>query len=510
MRHFFEWLAGEGSVAERPWLILGKGPSFSERDRHDLTGYRTLALNHVVREGPVDVAHAIDLDVVMAAGEAIDRHARVLVMPWIPHVKNQAGTRDLASWTAEVPALSRLDAEGRLLWYDLSTTRVHRGGHPIVQARYFSAEAALSLLALGGVRRVRSLGVDGGASYSAAFDDLKDVTRLNNKHSTYDLQFQGLARTIMTTGVDYAPLNVPSPAKVFVGSEPAQLLAVRVLEYSIRKSASLTVEVKPLYEAEIDAPAPRDPANRPRTPFSFQRFVIPRLCGFEGRAIYVDSDMQVFRDIRELWTIPFDGADLLAAREPGETGRRPQFSVMLLDCAALRWDLREIVAGLDAGRFTYETLMYEMKAARSIRAAIPPEWNSLERFEEGATRLLHYTDMPKQPWLSLINPLAHLWVRDLIEAVGAGAIPRGLVAEEVARGHVRPSLLYQIDRGVAECDLVPKRVRDEDAAFVPPHEAAGLGGGRRGPIRILRAAFRHLYRGSALSRIEARLRGPRV
>ncbi|HZN54367.1 MAG TPA: glycosyltransferase [Candidatus Polarisedimenticolaceae bacterium] len=496
MRHFFDWLEEEGGGAERPWLILGKGPSFSERDRYDLSGYRTLALNHVVREGRVDVAHAIDLDVIETAGEAIERQASVLVMPWIPHVKNRAGTRDLASLAAELPALVRLDAAGRLLWYDLSTTRSHRGGRPVVQARYFSAEAALSLLALAGVRHVRSLGVDGGAAYSAAFDDLSGVTRLNNRHATYDLQFEGLARTIMTTGVDYAPLNVPSPVKVFVGSEPAQLLAVRVLEHSIRKHASMTVEVTPLYEARIDAPAPKDPANRPRTPFSFQRFVIPRLCGFAGRAIYVDSDMQVFRDIRELWTLPFDGADLLAAREPGESGRRPQFSVMLLDCAALRWDLAEIVAALDDGRLTYETLMYEMKAARRIRAAIPPEWNSLERFQEGATRLLHYTDMPRQPWLSLANPLAHLWVRDLIDAVEAGAIPKDLIAEEAARGHVRPSLVAQVERRMPECDLLPGGVRELDAGFVPPHEAAGLGRSRRGPIRILRAAIRQLYRGS--------------
>jgi hypothetical protein len=29
--------------------------------------------------------------------------------------------------------------------------------------------------------------------------------------------------------------------------------------------------------------------------------------------------MQVFKDIRSLWTAPFDGADLLAASEPGDT-----------------------------------------------------------------------------------------------------------------------------------------------------------------------------------------------
>jgi hypothetical protein len=62
MTHFFDWLVAAGIGPSDPWLIFGKGPSFSERGRFDLSPYRTLSLNHVVREGPVDVAHAIDLD----------------------------------------------------------------------------------------------------------------------------------------------------------------------------------------------------------------------------------------------------------------------------------------------------------------------------------------------------------------------------------------------------------------------------------------------------------------
>src|SRR5689334_22832572 len=133
-----------------------------------------------------------------------------------------------------------------------------------------------------------------------------------------------------------------TPIRVYVGSQEAQMLAVKVLEFSIRRQASLPVEVFPLHHTQIEFPLPKDVRNRPRTPFSFQRFYIPALAGFQGRAIYLDSDMQVFRDIRELWTLPFEGADLLAVREPGESGRRPQFSVMLLDCDALAWNLSDI------------------------------------------------------------------------------------------------------------------------------------------------------------------------
>jgi hypothetical protein len=269
-----------------------------------------------------------------------------------------------------------------------------------------------------------------------------------------------------------------SPIRVYVGSQDAQMLAVRVLEFSIRAHTSAPVVVFPLHEARIDFPMPRDPQNRPRTPFSFQRFYIPALQGHQGRAIYLDSDMQVFRDVQELWDLPFDGADLLAAREPGESSRRPQFSVMLLNCDELDWNLPDIVAALDRGELTYETLMYDMAVARSVRAAIDPSWNSLERYVPGETGLLHYTDMPTQPWISLDNRNGSIWVRDLIAAVDAGFIPREYVEEHVRLGFVRPSLLYQLDHQAQHSEQLPGDARALDARFIPPYKLMESAAGR--------------------------------
>ena len=98
---------------------------------------------------------------------------------------------------------------------------------------------------------------------------------------------------------------------------------------------------------------------------------------WKGRAIYLDSDMQVFADMRHLWSYPMKGAQILAVHEPEATGRRPQFSVMLLDCATLDWNIADIVKALDAGKLTYEQLMWEMKIADRILPEIDPSWNSL-------------------------------------------------------------------------------------------------------------------------------------
>jgi hypothetical protein len=93
--------------------------------------------------------------------------------------------------------------QGRLLWYNLNTAKLTKGGSPIIAARYFSATAALNLLATAGVKRVRSLGVDGGSSYSGQFADLKRRTLLPTGRKSYDRQFEEIAMTIATTGIDF-------------------------------------------------------------------------------------------------------------------------------------------------------------------------------------------------------------------------------------------------------------------------------------------------------------------
>ena len=469
MQSFFHWFRSQGLVLAQPWLIFGKGPSFARRKEFDLSGYKTVALNHAVREQPVDVAHLIDLDVLHDCAREIEANARFVVMPWIPHVNCAVGDKTLGNLVRDDSALRRLSESGRLLWYNFGTAKSPNGEEPVVPAGWFSAEAVLNLLAMAGVRRVRSLGVDGGISYSSEFDDLADKTLLANGHESFDRQFANIARTIATTGIDFAPLDVESPVRVYVGSLQDQMLSVAVLDYSIRRHASMSVQLYPLWQAPLAIPTPRDPEKRPRTPFSFQRFLIPELAGYRGHAIYLDSDMLVLQDIRGLWTQTFSDADLLAAcSKPGSTDRRPQFSVMLMDCEALRWDIRKIVEALDTGTLTYEQLMFEMAIAKRARADISHHWNSLERFEPGRTALLHYTEMPTQPWVSCENPLGELWIAYLFAALDDRFIALDFVKEHVERGWVRPSLLYQIEHRIGDASKLPPEARAMDDSFLAP------------------------------------------
>ncbi|NUZ04498.1 glycosyltransferase [Piscinibacter koreensis] len=233
------------------------------------------------------------------------------------------------------------------------------------------------------------------------------------------------------------------PIRIYIGTDRSQMIAAKLFEFSVRRHTDAAVEFDTMQG--VTWPFPKDPRNQPRTDFSFHRFAIPRLAGFTGRALYVDADMLVFRDIRELWNIPFDGATVLHA--PSSTPRRPkQFSVMLLDCARLDWDATDIVRGLDEGRYDYDQLLtgFCIEPPEQVQPRIPIEWNSLDAYVPGRTGLLHYTHMETQPWVYARHPHGDLWVETLRDALDAGVVSTAEVDDAVARGWARPSLPAQL------------------------------------------------------------------
>jgi hypothetical protein len=290
--------------------------------------------------------------------------------------------------------------------------------------------------------------------------------------------------------------------RIFVAASPQELLPLRVLEFSIRETASLPVEVLPIYQYGKFIPTPATIANRPRTPFSFQRFLIPELCGHAGKAIYLDADMQVFRDIAALWKQDFVGCDLQTTLA-GKNGRRGQFSVMLLDCARLGWNIEQIVADLDNGKLDYASLMYEMRVAKKIGRDIPSTWNSLEHYDAKTTCLLHYTDMNTQPWVAASNPLGHLWIACLRRALAVNFVRRDELVQEIQAGHVRPSLLAQLDSQIDDPLTLPSALRKLDKNFIAPHQYLKSGASR--PWTTYRSAvlafLRRSYYHSSLARL---------
>jgi hypothetical protein len=446
-----EWFAA-GGFSDKPWLLLGKGPSFSRRHEFPLDEYNLLGLNNVAAEMRVDSAHIIDLDVVEEVGERLLENAGWVVMPRRPHVDFLPSDRPLEEHFDSLPVLRSLDEQGRLVWYNASTSYWPPvGDSPVIEVLFFSSEAALGILGEMGVRKVRSIGIDGGRGYGQEFSEFEDLT---NTRTSFDGQFRQMEDVVARYDIDYDPLI--DPMRVYVGLDESQIVAARVLEHSIRKHASRPVRFFPMLD--LPTPQPRDRRNRPRTGFSFSRFHIPKLAGYKGRALYLDADMQVFADLAELWEIPFGDKKVLCTRqdEPpaeweGSDWFKPgrQMSVMMLDCERLDWDIDRVVGGLDAGEYSYEQLMFDLSIVDpdEIGDDLAPVWNHLEHYEPGVTKLLHYTVVPTQPWKNDRSPLRDIWMPEFREARAAGIVQAAEVERLARAGHIKRELADLQPRG---------------------------------------------------------------
>lgn len=489
VQEIHHWAASR-PLEERPWLLAGKGPTFGRVDEFDLDRFNVMTLNHAVLEIDATLAHVIDIDVVEDCGDALVQRARWVVMPRVPHVRQRPGHVRLEDYVQASPLLRRLDEEDRLLWYN-AETGPRLDGAPVVEVRYFSSEAALGILGILGTRTVRTIGVDGGASYAPAFSTRFAGGLLANGQPSFDQQFAEMRRIARRYQMDVRPLV--EVLKVFVGAGPADIVPYRVLAHSIHRHASQPARVEMLPAAE--GPTPADRSNRPRTAFSFSRFMIPALCDHEGSAVYVDSDMLVFADIAELFDHARRGAAVACTKQPAPEAWRDggwfrsgrQFSVMTLNCGQLDWDIDAIVAALDDGRYTYESVLFDLAVVDEdeIDDTLDPRWNCLEHYEDD-TKLLHFTVVPTQPWLSTSNPNRDIWLDAFRSAVGDGAVPRDEVEALVDRGGA-PDLLEIYDEAAAKKEVIGDQ----------PLLAVALDGAFRRIDELQSARLRHRVRRSA-------------
>ncbi|MGY8864727.1 MAG: glycosyltransferase [Methylophagaceae bacterium] len=94
--------------------------------------------------------------------------------------------------------------------------------------------------------------------------------------------------------------------KVFIGYDPREDIAYQVCKHSILKHQP-DADVRPLKQSELrDGGWYTRPADKlASTEFTFTRFLIPELANFNGWAVFMDCDMILTTDIKEL----FDQAD---------------------------------------------------------------------------------------------------------------------------------------------------------------------------------------------------------
>jgi len=264
-------------------------------------------------------------------------------------------------------------------------------------------------------------------------------------------------------------VGMRDPIRIFGGGDRSRQLPFKVFAWSVRRHTARDVEVRTIDNAL--SPIPTDPRFKPYTEFSFARFVIPSLCNYEGRAVYMDSDMLVFADIGELWDTDLQGAAIAiekGSRSQADKGKHA--AVMLLDCAKLDWQVADIVAGLGQ-RYAYKALMQidPLLTPGMMRELIPAGWNELDHFEPGRTRNIHYTKILTQPWVFAAHPHGKHWVEALSLMIREDALSAEELRDEIELGYLRPSLLMELglESGTPMTNVEALQAFDKAAGFVP-------------------------------------------
>lgn len=197
-------------------------------------------------------------------------------------------------------------------------------------------------------------------------------------------------------------IDMPTPIKIFVGSEVGNEKAEKALHWSVINTSTVSVEINWMndkYKGSVWDKWNKGRNHRKqdtdqgwKTNFSGFRWAIPELCGFKGRAIYMDVDQIVIKDIKQMWELPI-GKYAALAIHPSRT------DVMLLDCAKFSGDWwKRINEMRPSGRLQSR---YRLQVQKQYGIGkMDKIYNCLdgEEWDPEKTRLVHYTEMSTQPW----------------------------------------------------------------------------------------------------------------
>lgn len=190
--------------------------------------------------------------------------------------------------------------------------------------------------------------------------------------------------------------------RIFIGWDSRFPEPADVLRYSLLKHSSIPLEIKYLKLNDLDFDRPVDPLAS--TEFTYTRFLLPHLCNFQGKALFLDNDMLCLSDIREIAELDMKPYALRVVQhdyQPANTvkmygavqtsyPRKNWSSMMLMDCAKLKLWTKEVVQ-TQTGAYLHR--FQDIPDAQI--GELPKTWNTLDWMDH-TTKLIHYTN--GGPW----------------------------------------------------------------------------------------------------------------
>ena len=155
--------------------------------------------------------------------------------------------------------------------------------------------------------------------------------------------------------------------KVFIGYDPRQALSYNVLQHSILTKTTEPVSINPLVIEQLPIEA------MGLTPFTWSRFLVPWLCGYEGWALFMDADMMLRGDIKDLFALREDDKAVMIVDSKYVFERA---SLILFNCGHPdnRMLTPEFVNQKPAG-------LHKVGWTEAV-GSLPKEWNHLVLYDE--------------------------------------------------------------------------------------------------------------------------------
>lgn len=258
------------------------------------------------------------------------------------------------------------------------------------------------------------------------------------------------------------------PIRLFIGSSSKNLIEEKVFRYTVQKYTNSPIEINvidgmtgkvtTIGTGEVKT-LPPHLTNRIKgaTAFSMARWAIPEWCGYQGKAIYCDSDQLALADLSGLWNTEMNGATLAIVPTKQAKSSKHFFqnflkryvntaekyylaSVMLIDCEkASVWSLESLTESIDRQKFAFGDLMYVSSAFRDFFnltvADLPCEWNHLD-YVDRTSKIVHFSDLTTQPWRFHHHPINNFWEGFYLEAVRTGFLTEAEIAKARSEGWI--------------------------------------------------------------------------
>jgi len=193
--------------------------------------------------------------------------------------------------------------------------------------------------------------------------------------------------------------------RIFIGYDRVVEVTYHVLCHSIQRFSKSPVSITPLELRQlgnlIDRPREPEQSNE----FTFSRWLVPYLSGYQGWSLFIDCDMLVRSDIRELFSlqdnsyavqcvkhnhVPDEEVKFLGAMQT-KYDKKNWASVMLFNnakCTALTpYYINRIASRLDLHQFKW-------LGDDNLIGELPPEWNHLVGYDDPNpdAKIVHYTE----------------------------------------------------------------------------------------------------------------------